>query len=326
MRGLPDVREIVPDASRLFAGLKRVQYEWPQNGKTMTWSEVALEMRKQARALAVVNTKADAMALLDALDDPDARHLSTLLCGAHRLDTLELIKDRLRRGETCRVVSTQVVEAGVDVDFPMVLRALGPLDRIVQAAGRCNREGRMSELGRVLVFAPRDGARLPQGEYRSGTDTSVALMQSPDFSFDDPSVYEKYFRWLYQVVDRDAERIQALRERLDFPEVNVRFRMIEDDTVPVVVKYEGLDGRDESCREKVERLKAQLRRCGPGEARALLRKLQHYMVNVRSALLPDYQRDGLVAGLRPGVYEWLGKYDPIRGLVPRNREPQELVI
>src|SRR5206468_2934504 len=114
LKGLKDVREIVPEPTRLFATLSRVHYQRPQAGETWTWEQVVEEMRNAAQVLAVVNTKGDALALLDALQDPEALHLSTLLCGAHRRDVLREVKRRLDHGHPCRLVSTQVVEAGVD--------------------------------------------------------------------------------------------------------------------------------------------------------------------------------------------------------------------
>lgn len=131
-------REIVPEPERYFGALRRVNYDW-RTGRASPWDEVAAALRSQPQALAIVNIKRHASELMDALDDPAALHLSTLLCGAHRRRVIEEVKRRLKAGEPCRLVSTQVVEAGVDLDFPLVLRAMGPLDSIIQAAGRCNR-------------------------------------------------------------------------------------------------------------------------------------------------------------------------------------------
>src|SRR5262249_18954232 len=114
-------REIVPNSDRLFADLKRVDYDW-RVAAPVSWEQVSDWMLGAPQALAVVNTKADALDLLAALHDPEALHLSTLLCGLHRFRVIQTVKERLGRGEACRLVSTQVVEAGVDIDFPIVLR------------------------------------------------------------------------------------------------------------------------------------------------------------------------------------------------------------
>ena len=145
--GLPDIREIVPEPARYFARLRRVEYQLPRGGETWTWEEVADRVRAEQHILVIVNTRRDAIELIDTLtpddsfeeeDDPTLFHLSTRLCSAHRKAVLEEVRLRLKTGEPCRLIATQVIEAGVDVDFPLVMRALGPLDSIVQAAGRAN--------------------------------------------------------------------------------------------------------------------------------------------------------------------------------------------
>ena len=316
LRGLRDVREIIADPAQYFAALKRVRYELPAPDERWTWERVASEMQSADQGLAIVNTKQDALRLLDALDDPTAFHLSTLLCGAHRRDVLREIRRRLAAGEVCRVVSTQVVEAGVDLDFPLVLRALGPLDRIVQAAGRCNREGRLAA-GRVVIFVPEEGA-LPPGAYKIGTDTALSLLNRPGADLHDPLLYRTYFERLYQAIDLDKKRIQCRREALDYPEVAQRFRLIEDDTAPIVV-------RPDNYRHEVDTLLSLLRRAEE-TPRWLLRRLQPYIVGARTRLIPDYHREGLLNEVAPGVWEWLGQYDAVRGLTVANRDPADLVI
>jgi len=318
LKGLPNVREIVPNSASLFVELKRVRYEWPRAGVKVGWQWVADEMQKEKQALAIVNTKADALALLDALQDPEALHLSTLMCGAHRRDTLDEVRMRLRNGTPCHLVSTQVIEAGVDVDFPMVLRALGPLDRIVQAAGRCNREGKLG-LGRMVIFEPESG-RLPTGAYRTGTALAAMQLPTPGFDFDDPRAYKRYFQLLYQSLDLDTKNIQELRSNFSYAEVSSRFRMIEDDTFPAIVRPPG-----EHHKAKVDQLIAELRIQEIG-SRWIFRALQPYIVNFRARLIKAYSNDGLLREVTPNLWEWLGSYDSVRGIDTGKRDPTELVV
>jgi CRISPR-associated endonuclease/helicase Cas3 len=315
-----EIREVVPNPARFFQALKRVTYEWPP--EAWSWERIAQEMMGAYQCLAVVNTKSDALTLLDAMEDPEALHLSTCLCMAHRRELIRDIKNRLADGRPCRVVATQVVEAGVDLDFPLVLRALAPLDRIVQAAGRCNREGRLAPAdARVIVFRPEKG-KLPPGDYRTGTDLAASLLGQRKVDLHDPKVYEAYFRQLYQAVDIDKHKINELRARLNFPEVAARFRLIEEDTVPLVVRWP----REGS---PVEKILAQLHTgsgANRGEARLLLRRLQPYLVNVRRRVLSDYQQQGLVRELPLGLWEWLGHYHQVRGLGDTTIDPEALVI
>jgi CRISPR-associated endonuclease/helicase Cas3 len=309
--------EIVPDSARLFEALCRIRYEW-RTDRALSWPEVAQIMGAGPSVLAVLNTKRDALSLLDALGDPDALHLSTLLCGAHRRKVLAEVRERLAAGEPCRLVSTQVIEAGVDLDFPLVLRALGPLDGIIQAAGRCNREGRL-EQGHVIVFRPEQGG-TPQGVYRTATGITGALLGSGNLDPDDPATSRKYFERLFKTIESDREGIQKLRAGLDYPEVARRFRMIEDDTESVVVPYGSTDEQ-----ARVQRLLDQLRRGSP-QTRLLLRHLQPYLVSVRARETDRYRRQGLLTPVMSGLGEWLGAYDPVRGLTGEDPDPDTLVV
>jgi len=318
---LSDIKEIVPDTARLFDALKRVKYESPHNNETWSWPRVAEEMSSAEQALAIVNTKTEALALLAELNEPDTFHLSTLLCGAHRRDVLDEVRSRLSSGEPCRLVSTQVVEAGVDIDFPLVLRAVGPFDRIVQAAGRCNREGRLTS-GRVVIFIP-DGGGSPPGAYRTGVDTTLSIMNQPSFDFDDPASCENYFKLFFQTVDHDTGRIQELRKSLNYPEVAARFRLIEDDSAPIYVTYRGLDGQLNASDHLLSEIEQ-----SPELPRRLMRKAQPYLVNVRRREVEQYCRDGLAREIKPGsgFYVWMGSYNVVQGLVAASLDPDKLVI
>ena len=299
--------DIVPDYSDHFRALKRVNYEW-RTDPALSWDEVADIMRESPQVLTVVNTKKDALALLETLGDDGALHLSTLLCGRHRSRVIQEVRRRLERGEACRVVSTQVVEAGVDLDFPVVMRAVGPLDSIIQAAGRCNRAGRM-DAGRVVVFQPKEGSAPPLGSYKLATDTTLWMLNAGPLDLDNPETVTEFFRGVYQFADHDAKGIQEKRRSFDYPEVASRFRMIDDATLEVVVpKY----GTGEE-RERVGRMLERLRNGTPA-ARSVIRSLQPWTVQIYLNQASGMLRSGLLSEVMPGLYEWRGDYDEVTGI------------
>jgi CRISPR-associated endonuclease/helicase Cas3 len=309
--------EIVPRSRQLFGALRRVNYEWLP--EPIPWRSVADRLCRERQALVVTNTRVDARKLLDALSAEHPLHLSTSLCGAHRRDTLAEIRRRLDVGEPCLVVATQVVEAGVDLDFPVVWRAVGPLDGIIQAAGRCNREGNRP-VGRVVVFEPEDG-RLPRGSYTVATQETLSLLQQAggNLDLDDPEIARAYFRALYPLLDADSRQVQRHRAALDYPEVAQRVRFIEQ-TDSVIVPY-----GDRRTRETVERLTDGLIR-GGRDGRIALRRLQPYLVSLQRHLADRYGERGLIEPVLPGVGRWLGDYDPIQGLIGADPVGEQLVV
>ncbi|MCS6803302.1 MAG: CRISPR-associated endonuclease Cas3'' [Chloroflexota bacterium] len=317
-RDLP-ARDIGADPARWFRALRRVRYEWHPH--PLDWSQIAAILRESPQALAVVNTKNDALALLDALDDPNALHLSTLLCGAHRQDTIEEIARRLREGAPCRVVSTQVVEAGIDLDFPLVVRAFGPLDSVIQAAGRCNREGRLTE-GRVVIVEPAEG-KLPPGMYRTATGVTAGLVGGEPLDANDPAVARRYYEALFSVVElaTDRKQVQEARRSHDFPETARRFRMIDDDTEAVVITSYGTPEQRARVRALVDDLRTRR-----GNPRDTLRALQPFVVNLRRRAADQVRH--FIVPLVDGVGEWIRAdgYDPVRGLVVGEARPDELVL
>lgn len=333
---LHGLREIVPEPARHFRALRRVRYTWPLPGESWSWEETAARMQAAPQALAIVNTKKDALALLDALADERALHLSTLLCGAHRRDVLALVHARLRTSSPCHLVSTQVVEAGVDIDFPLVLRAMGPLDRIVQAAGRCNREGLLAE-GELVVFQTPDDV-VPPGPYRTATDRTAGLLRAGTPDLDDPAIFETYFASLFPLLNLDGKQIQAARERLAYEQVASDFRMIPEDTTPVLVRYTGLDPHLQAeaglhGTDHVARLAALLDEiaalrhypAGFGASRRLWQRAQPYLVSVRSRDLKQAEAEGNVRDLGNGFWIWEGGYDPVRGLTSQ-RNAEDFVV
>ena len=305
------VREIVGGCAEHFDALRRVEYEF--RPAALSWADIASELRSVDQALVVLNTRRDAMRLLDEVGAQQGLfHLSTLMCGAHRRAVLEEVGRRLPSGERVLLISTQVVECGVDLDFPRVYRAVGPLDRIVQAAGRCNREGSLPGRGRVVVFEPSEGG-LPSGPYRVGCEQArLMLGRVPAERLHDPGLYSEYFQRVFESVDLDKRKVQDYRAALGFLEVADRYHFMPD-TVPAIVSYRGLD------ESLVERWRYQ-------PSRQAWRALQPFVVSLYKDEARRYTSEGWLDEVGPGLCRWLGKYDALRGISAEALDPADLIV
>jgi CRISPR-associated endonuclease/helicase Cas3 len=165
------------------------------------------------------------------------------MCPAHRTEVLAKIRESLRDGGLCRVISTQLVEAGVDIDFPVVFRSLSGVDSLAQAAGRCNREGRLPKNGQVFVFLPEKG--LPPGYFRQTAETSEEVMRHHQ----DPlalEAVEEYFRTLYWLKGEKLDEFQILSDLWegirtgDFPfrRISEKFRIIKDGSESIIIPWD----------------------------------------------------------------------------------------
>lgn len=321
--GLDDVTEIISSHHELAKQLKRVEVvtRGPLNAPS-TWQEIASDLLQFDQVLCVVNTRANCREL-HALLPQETIHLSALMCGEHRSEVISSIKAKLKAGEPIRVVSTQLVEAGVDLDFPVVYRALAGLDSIAQAAGRCNREGMLpnGSLGKVVVFAPPMPA--PPGLLRKGEDATKEIFRClPDIAKElSPQAFASYFKQFFSRVDSfDAKGITQLLQGPDARDFNLQFRtaaslfsLIDDaGQKPIVVWF-----KRRTSDSRV--LLGNLSTIGPN--RALMRKLQRYTVNVPERVWKALQEQGAIAELKgpDGPMEiWAqtlpGLYDDVFGL------------
>lgn len=280
--GIPGLIEIIEDPSSLYNSLKRVQFSFPSKLKAPeSWEEVASRLRAHETALCIVNSRRDCRTLY-SLMPAGTIHLSALMCGSHRSRTIGEIKQRLKEAIPTRVISTQLVEAGVDLDFPVVFRALAGLDEIAQAAGRCNREGRR-EHGTVEVFIPPTAA--PPGHLRQAAEIGRRLLGALAGDHIPLHVFEDYFRELYWIKGKDLDRrqvIQLLRNesdlRFSFRSAAEAFRLIEQQGQPCLVRYG--DGGN-----LIDQL------CERGKDRYLMRRLQRFTV-----LISDWHLKKLLAG------------------------------
>lgn len=312
-RELKEAAAVVPDECKLFERLKRVNFSYAGD---LTVSELAARIAQAPRCLAILNTRKDSVAVFEAVrsavEDESGLYLSTLLVPDHRRKVLAEIKRRLKGDEPCRIVSTQVVEAGVDIDLPVVYRVLGPLDSIVQAAGRCNREGSLPEPGRCEVFCLAGGSS-PRGLYATAIGETRAFIPERIADLDQPSLQSAYYRSLLKSTATDREvkvadgrtTLQCARRQLDYPTVEAHSKLITDNTVSVVVWSYAPEVVD-----------AELRRLERGTGpRFIARRLANYSASL-------YERDfqtAVSANLvvkddESGFHRWVGPYDDFVGI------------
>jgi len=288
----PKPREIIPSdlESELWEGLRRVNVLWPckwqaplSDDENNFWQNLANIITRFDKVLVVVHRKDDAQKLWKILNqlDPETLHLSAAMCPAHRRQVLSVIKKKLATGEKCRLVSTQVIEAGVDIDFPVVFRALAGLESLAQSAGRCNREGLIPNLGQFFIFQapspPPQTLRLP-------LDTTIAITKNGTYEIDlfSPSTYKSYFDCLYAARDIDINHIQAMRKELKFAETAAQFKMIGESTKTIFIPWE----------DKARQIINELRYAGPSRER--MRKLQNYSISVYPQQLYELRENGAV--------------------------------
>lgn len=234
----------IPVAARslaLYSRTRRYEIDWQGCESPISWDEIADELATENRALCIVNTRKDARVLTELVKNrkPEAPviHLSTNMCAAHRRDVLKQ-DTLLKRTKPCLLISTQCVEAGVDLDFPMVYRALAPLESIAQAAGRCNRAG--AGAGHVRVFQPED-AHYPGKTYEQGALQTLHLLRElGHLDPQEPAVFDDYFRRLYNLRDHagTTKKMELAIQEADFPEVARLYRLIDRrNLLHIVVPY-----------------------------------------------------------------------------------------
>ncbi len=332
--GLDNCTEIIGDQTAvngLFQSLRRTRIS---NLGTMDDEALLARLRSHDQFLCVVNTKQHCADLFDRLHQSvGVYHLSTHMCPAHRARTLATIRERLKDGLACRVVSTSLVEAGVDVDFPVVYRAMAGLDSILQAAGRCNREGKRI-CGDVFIFQTSEQNRhMLQRVYATQDVLDVGL--EPD-SLD---AINRFFR-IYQ--SRKSDRLRSADSwddkkvmtcfdyrhnptneaspwALQFATAAERYRLIETEQTTIYVPYD----------DQARSLLAELDQLRDPPSRRLLRRLQAYGVNVYEPVLRELLGRGRAVRHAAGVYvlrEGEDAYDPDRGVRSDGADDPERLI
>lgn len=282
------ITPIIDNPEELAKELKRVKINTDYvREKIPDWQGVADKLCSFERVLCIVSTRKDCRALHTLMPEGTI-HLSALMCAEERSEIISDIKNKLRNGGTVRVVSTQLVECGVDMDFPVVFKALSGMDSIAQAAGRCNREGSIKDLGVVYVFSPP--SRIPPGLLRKGADATKSLFEEYDYDIEfSPEIFREYFTKYFSLIkDFDKPCFETMMEIKNNEEAGkgqvdgiFQFRTLSDNyhlidnsyQLSVIIRYKSLKtGKDNSV------LINKLIAAGPD--RKLLRALGRYSVNL----------------------------------------------
>lgn len=307
---LKNMREIIPNRESLYDSLKRVTVLIRNKDVPVTWPLLGEELAQRPQVLCIVDRRADALELFRLVNEQQPEgsfHLSSRMCGAHRTQVLTTIRARLKDGLTARVVSTQLIEAGVDVDFPAVYRCQGGLDAIAQAAGRCNREGKQPGMGEVIVFrSPKDP---PPGFLRQAQDSAKHFYDQQDTLA--LEYIRGYFAQLYWGQGGNLDKhdilgdlkVRALME-IKFRTAAENFRLVQDTQKPVIVIW-GVAGQ-----ALIRLIKAK------GPEGWLMRKAQRYTVNVPIKAHAQLAANSDIREIHPGVFVQTNDllYDPETGL------------
>lgn len=231
--------EVVSKQADLFSRARRVNAVW-QTQTPLPWADLIVELRDQKQALSVVNLKRHAHALTKEAQEQGLEgiyHLSTALCPQHRRDLLAQIAADLKAEKPCRVFATQCVEAGVDLDFPSVYRALAPLDAIAQAAGRCNRHDARPQKGTLTIFVPAE-EKYPSKTYAQAAALTRALLaEQGSLDLDDPETYRRFYKNLYAVARTTDQELENFIQSQNYQELAQGYRLIESHAVNVVAPY-----------------------------------------------------------------------------------------
>jgi CRISPR-associated helicase Cas3/CRISPR-associated endonuclease Cas3-HD len=266
-------KEIIGNTDELFNALRRVEIT---NIGTKSDEEICGKLRSEHQALIVVNTRRHASALYEKLAKEDeVFHLSALMCPAHRKIVLETVKRKLANGERCILISTNLIEAGVDIDFPIVYRAAAGLESIAQSAGRCNREGKLENLGKFFLFTPEKTEEIPDYMKRNvqfGKETLNVFGDDPL----SPEAIKKYFTLRFSdKKSLDSEQILTgifeggKKAEFEFSTIAKKYKLIKDDTYSVIIPFD--DYAEKLLEEPLKHL----------------RELQLYTVSVYEKDLPN---------------------------------------
>lgn len=279
--------ELCPPGSCAESVFRRVTF---QRAGKLSWEELAGRLQAAEQVLCIVNTRKSAQEIFQRLKGEGVFHLSTLMYPAHRRAQLAEIRQRLQEGLHCRVVSTSLIEAGVDVDFPAVYREEAGLDSLLQAAGRCNREGKREAVESVVTVFQGENNAPPLFGPAIGAGRCI-MERYEDLSSQE--AIQAYFQMLLELKGKEAQDVHGILPTMDtelfpFRTIAERFHLIDNPTVTIYVPLG--DGA-----VLADRLRAGERN------RSLFQKLGQYGVSVYAQHFAALDRSGCLERLEDGV-------------------------
>lgn len=306
--GIDGIQPLVENPKEVFDATRRVKYHAVNNYQPVSIEELSIRVFEQGDStLCIFNTKKQALSFFNATRDIanyQTFHLSTSMFPAHRKEVIGKIRDCLSKKERILVSSTQLIEAGVDFDFPCVFREIAPLESIIQSAGRCNREGKMLEAGKVFIFAIEDSG-APSKQYRSLAEFANKLYKDNEALLYEHDFFGEYYRKVFQLfIPEDIKNIEKARLGFNFKTVAGAYHLIENKTTPIFILC------DESS-DLYDRI-----RYKPFLSRDDYRAMQQYSVQVYEIFMKD--NIGKLGKEPQGYWKWYGGYSDKYGISTDN--------
>jgi CRISPR-associated endonuclease/helicase Cas3 len=304
LNGIENIQPLVENPKEVFKATRRVKYIPINQYLPITIAKLSQNVIDSGNsALCIFNTKKQALLFFNKIKETSnskAFHLSTSMFPAHRKQIIEAIRTCLKNEEKILVASTQLIEAGVDFDFPSVYREIAPLESIIQSAGRCNREGRMDEKGNVFVFSLEERPSQMK-QYYSLADFANSLYKGKEELLYEHDFFKEYYRKALNLfVDADKKRIEEDRKNFNFKTVAEKYQLIENNTIPIFILCDKSRDFYESIRFK------------PFLSRSDYRAMQQYSVQVYDHFMKE--NIGKLGQEPQGYWKWYGAYNENYGL------------
>jgi CRISPR-associated endonuclease/helicase Cas3 len=318
--GISTICPLIDDPAALYEKTKRVEYHLLNDLNPIDYSGL-LEAVAQAggATLVIFNTKKAALEFYNCtknLGDWEKKyHLSTAMCPSHRKDVIKNIRDDLEAKKKILVASTQLIEAGVDFDFPVVFRAIAPLEAVIQSAGRCNREGNLGDLGgKVFLFKIQDGG-MPDRTYAACAGHAEELIKQDINQLHGHKIFNEYYAQVIRLyVDPDRYNINEARKQFNFKAVNDSYRIIRNTTEGLYIY-----NYNDASRQLLHSLEYK-----EFLSRDDYRKMQAYTVQVYKHFI--FQNGAMCKTMPQGFMVWYGNYDPETGISVAPIEADKLVV